>query len=84
MTNGNKFIPIQLKKKIANKKMKKEKDKELLKKIIPTISRPDGKDREWFNNDEILSKLNKEELKIVEHGLIKMLKTDNSIYTFFP
>lgn len=59
--------------------MKKEKDKELFKKIIPNISRPDGKDREWFNNDEILSKLNKEELKIVEHGLIKMLKTDNDI-----
>lgn len=60
-------------------KEEEEEEEELLKKIIPITSRPGGKDREWFNNDEILSKLDKEELKIVEQGLIKMLKTDNDI-----
>ncbi|GAA3517397.1 hypothetical protein GCM10022393_34400 [Aquimarina addita] len=52
-------------------------NEKLLKQIIPPIIRPDGKDREWFNNDEILSKLSKEELKIVEEQLIDMLKTSN-------
>lgn len=52
-------------------------EKELLNQIIPPITRQDGKDREWFNNDEILSKLTEKELKIVEQGLIKMLKTNN-------
>ena len=55
------------------------KTQELLNQIIPPITRPDGKDREWFSNDEILSKLNDEELDIVEQGLIEMLKTDNDI-----
>lgn len=46
----------------------------LLKQIIPPITRPDGKDREGFDNDEILTKLSKEELIIVERQLIEMLK----------
>lgn len=56
---------------------KMDKIKKLINKIIPTVTRPDGKDREWFSNDEILSKLNKEELKIVEKHLISMLKTSD-------
>jgi len=54
-----------------------EKIEKLLKQIITPITRPDGKDREWFSNDEILSKLNKKELKIVEEQLIEMLKTND-------
>ncbi|MEP1489637.1 MAG: hypothetical protein ABJK28_14540 [Algibacter sp.] len=53
------------------------KTENLINKIIPNVKRPDGKDREWFNNDEILSELNKEELKIVEERLISMLKTND-------
>ena len=49
----------------------------LLNKIIPPIARQDGIDREWFNNEEILTKLNDEELKIVEKRLIVMLKTSD-------
>lgn len=51
----------------------------LLKLIIPPIERPDGKDREWFNNEEILSNLNKKELLIVEEQLIEILKTSDDI-----
>lgn len=53
-----------------------DKIEKLLKRIIPPVSRPDGKDREWFNNDKILSKLNENDLKIVEQRLIEMLKTN--------
>ncbi len=52
-------------------------NEKFLKQIIPPITRPDGKDREWFSNDDILSKLNKEELRIVEERLIEMLKTND-------
>lgn len=49
----------------------------LLEQIIPPILRLDGKDREWFCNDEIIKKLNHNELKQVENGLIERLKRDN-------
>lgn len=49
----------------------------LLKQIIPPIERPDGRDREWFSNEKILSNLNEKELKAVEEGLIKMLEADD-------
>ena len=52
----------------------------LLNKIIPPIARQDGIDREWFNNEEILTKLNDEELKIVEKRLIVMLKTSDDCF----
>lgn len=52
------------------------KDK-LLKQIILPITKPYSKDREWFSNNEILSKLNKEELRIVEKQLIEILKTND-------
>jgi hypothetical protein len=54
-------------------------EKEILNLIIPPIKRADGKDREWHDTDEILSKLSEKELKIAEQGLIKMLKTTDDI-----
>jgi len=56
--------------------MKKE---ELIKRIIPPISRSDKKDREYFNNDEALSKLDSEQLNILEEALIKRIKTSDDI-----
>ena len=54
-------------------------NEELLNQIIPPITKPYNRDREWFSNDEILSSLNKEELRIVEQKLIEMLKTNDDI-----
>lgn len=51
----------------------------LLKQIIPPITRSDGKDREWFSNNEIISKLNDSELKSVEQHLVEMLKTSDDL-----
>ncbi|MFD2566730.1 hypothetical protein [Pseudotenacibaculum haliotis] len=50
---------------------------QLIKQIIPEPKRSDLKDREWFSNDEILTKLNEEERRAVEEKLIEMLGSDD-------
>lgn len=48
----------------------------LLRGIIPPDTR---EEREGFTNDEIISELNSEELKVVEERLIEMLKTNDDL-----
>lgn len=52
---------------------------ELIKQIIPEVKRPDQRDREWFSNDEILSKLNKEDLEFVEKRLLEKLQISDDL-----
>lgn len=51
-------------------------NEKLIEQITPKFDSSNWKEREWFDNDSILSELSQEELKSVEVLLIEKMKTD--------